>query len=137
MGKPGILIEQGKEGVRFEIAMVVGLIAVLVLLLGTLYRTILYNMSAQWYGDPNYSHGFLVPLVSVYFAWKRREQLLALQAHPSRAGIGLLGFGLVMFIVGSVGADLYLQRSSLIVVIAGLVLLILGRDALRSLALPI
>ncbi|TLY21294.1 MAG: EpsI family protein [Nitrospirae bacterium] len=137
MGKPGILVEQGKEGVRFGIAMFVGLIAVLVLLLGTLYRTILYNMSAQWYGDPNYSHGFLVPLVAVYFAWKRREQLLALQAHPSRAGIGLLGIGLLMFIVGSVGADLYLQRSSLIVVIAGLVLLILGRDALRMLALPI
>ncbi len=137
MGKPGILIEQGKEGVRSEIAMSVGLIAVLVLLLGTLYHTTLYNMSAQWYGDPNYSHGFLVPLVAVYFAWIRREQLLALQAQPSRAGIGLLGFGLVMFIVGSVGAELYLQRTSLIVVIAGLVLLILGRDALRTLALPI
>src|SRR5438093_9169465 len=101
MGKPGILIEQGKEGVRSEIAMFVGLIAVLVLLLGTLYHTILYNMSAQWYVDPDYSHGFLVPLVAVYFAWERREQLLALQPHPSKAGIGLLGIGLAMFIVGS------------------------------------
>jgi exosortase D (VPLPA-CTERM-specific) len=137
MGKAGILIEQGKEGVRFRTAMFVGLIAVLVLLLGTLYHTILYNMSAQWYGDPNYSHGFLVPLVAVYFAWERREQLLALQPHPSKAGIGLLGIGLVMFIIGSVGAELYLQRTSLIVVIAGLVLLILGRDALRTLAFPI
>jgi EpsI family protein len=137
MGGAGILIEQGKEGVRLRIAMFVGLIAVLILLLGTLYHTIFYNMSAQWYGDPNYSHGFLIPLVAVYFAWERREQLLALQTHPSKAGIGLLGIGLVMFILGSVGAELYLQRTSLIVVIAGLVLLILGRDALRTLALPI
>ena len=137
MGKAGSLMEQGTEGVRFRIAITVGLIAVLVLLLGTLYHTILYNMSAQWYVDPDYSHGFLIPLIAVYFAWKRREQLLALPAYPSRAGIGLLGIGLVMFIVGSVGAELYLQRTSLIVVIAGLVLLILGRDALRMLALPI
>jgi exosortase D (VPLPA-CTERM-specific) len=130
-------MEQGTEGVRFGIAITVGLIAVPVLLLGMLYHTILYNMSAQWYVDPDYSHGFLVPFIAVYFAWERRVQLLALPAHPSRAGIGLLGIGLAMFIIGSIGAELYLQRTSLIVVIAGLVLLILGRDALRTLAFPI
>ena len=71
MGKAGSLMEQGTEGVRFGIAITVGLIAVPVLLLGMLYHTILYNMSAQWYVDPDYSHGFLVPFIAVYFAWDK------------------------------------------------------------------
>src|SRR5205807_6738629 len=56
---------------------------------------------------------------------------------PSAWGIALFGFGLLMLVIGSVGAELYLQRSSLIVVIAGLVLLIMGCDALKTLLFPI
>lgn len=137
MGKAGSLMEQGTEGVRFGIAITVGLIAVPVLLLGMLYHTIVYKMGVQWYDEPDYSHGFLVPLVAAYFVWERRKRLLAMPIHHSLAGIGLLGVGLVMLIIGSVGAELYLQRTSLIVVLAGLVLLILGRQSLHLLVFPI
>lgn len=137
MGKAGVLIEQGKEGIRSGMAMAAGSVAVLAVLLGALYYAILYKMGVQWYDDPDYSHGFLVPLMAAYFAWERRERLLTLPAQPSRAGIGLLGVGLLMLIIGSVGAELYLQRTSLIVVLAGLVLLLLGREAVRMLAFPI
>jgi len=44
---------------------------------------------------------------------------------------------LLMLVIGSLGAELYMQRTSLIVVIAGLVLLVQGRDALHILMLPI
>ena len=137
MGKAGVLIEQGKEGIRSGMAMAAGSVAVLAVLLGALYYAILYKMGVQWYDDPDYSHGFLIPLMAAYFAWERRERLLTLPAQPSRAGIGLLGVGLLMLIIGSVGAELYLQRTSLIVVLAGLVLLLLGREAVRMLAFPI
>jgi exosortase len=115
----------------------VAAVAVLALMLGALYYAILYKMGVQWYDDPDYSHGFLVPLMAAYFVWERRERLLAIPVQPSLAGIGLLGAGLVMLIVGSVGAELYLQRTSLIVVLAGLVLLILGRASLHLLVFPI
>jgi exosortase len=42
-----------------------------------------------------------------------------------------------MLLVGSIGAELFTQRSSLIVVLAGLVLLILGRAWLWTLAFPL
>ena len=106
-------------------------------LLGALYYKIFYSMGFQWYNDPDYSHGFLVPFMSAYFVWERREKLLAMPVVPNVWGIGLLGFGLLMLVTGSVGAELYLQRTSLIVVLAGLVLLILGREFLRVLAFPI
>lgn len=102
-----------------------------------LYWPVLKALLAQWAEDPNYSHGFLVPVLSAYFVWERREKLQALPVVPSFWGVGLLAFGLLMLLIGSVGAELYAQRASLIVVLVGLVLLILGRDWLRVLAFPI
>src|SRR5713101_3907908 len=94
-------------------------------------------MGVQWYDDPDYSHGFLIPFLSGYFVWERRKKLRALSPVPNVWGIGLLGLGLLMLVIGSLGAELYLQRSSLIVVLAGLVLLLRGRESLRVLAFPI
>jgi exosortase len=116
-------------------AVLMGLILVGLLL--AIYRDILFRLGQQWYLDPDYSHGFLVPVLSLYFIWERRRQLQSLQRSPSVVGIGLLAFGLLMLFMGSVGAELYLQRTSLIVVIAGLVLLLLGGQFLRLLAFPI
>jgi exosortase len=56
---------------------------------------------------------------------------------PSLLGAGLLALGLLMLVVGSVGAELFLQRFSLVVVVAGLVWLILGTALLRELAFPL
>src|SRR5439155_16992829 len=95
-------------------------------LLAALYYKILYSLGTQWYADPDYSHGFLVPLLSGYFVWERRERLRSLPVAPSPWGIILLGGGLLMLLIGSAGAELYMQRTSIIVVIAGLVLLMLG-----------
>ena len=106
-------------------------------LLGLLYHHILLKMGIQWNDDPDYSHGFLVPVLVSYFVWERWDRLKADRLAPSVWGIGLLGLGLLILVIGSVGAELYLQRSSLIIVLAGLVLLMLGPRALKTLLFPI
>jgi exosortase len=112
-------------------------LAILALLVLGLYHKILLRLVEHWYTDPDYSHGFLVPLLALYFVWERRQQLSMLPLTPQKAGIGLLGLGLLLLVLGSAGAELYLQRTSLIIVIAGLVLLLLGKSYLRALAFPI
>ncbi|WP_447979461.1 exosortase A [Candidatus Nitrospira bockiana] len=94
-------------------------------------------MGQQWYDDPDYSHGFLVPFLVAFFVWERWEKLKRQAQEPSFWGIPVLALGLLMLIIGSIGAELYLQRSSLIIVLAGLVLLVMGRRALRILLFPI
>jgi exosortase len=112
-------------------------ISVLVALLAGLYGEVLLKMGIQWNNDPDYSHGFLVPVLVGYFVWERWDRLKIVRIAPSPWGMAVLGWGLLMLVIGSVGAELYLQRSSLIVVIAGLVLLMMGRDALKTLMFPI
>ena len=102
-----------------------------------LYRPVLKALAAQWVEDPNYSHGFLVPVLAAYFVWERRARLARIILRPSWWGVGVTLLGLLLLGIGQVGAELFLQRVSLIVVLAGLVLLVMGRDALTALSLPI
>ncbi len=110
------------------------LIGVLVLFL---YKGVLLALGGDWYIDPDYSHGFLVPFLSAFFIWERWETLQRIPVKPSVWGIFALALGLMALIVGVVGAELYVQRTSFILVIAGLVLLLLGWEFLWTLSLPI
>lgn len=101
-----------------------------------LYWPVLKALAAQWGADPNYSHGFLVPPLAAYFVWERRVRLADTTPRPSWWGLGVTVPGLLMLGVGQVGAELFLQRVSLVVVLAGLVLLVMGREVLRVLSFP-
>ena len=111
--------------------------ALLVVAVLALYAPVLRNLVRQWWNDEDYTHGFLILPLALYFVWDRRDALRRVLASPSVLGAVLLGIGLLILVVGSVGAELFLQRSSLIVVVAGLVLLILGRSFLGELVFPI
>lgn len=116
----------------------VGLVAlVLVVLLAILYWGILRNLVWQWWDDENYSHGFLVPLFSGLLIWQRRGQLAELAPDGSWVGLPVLLAGVGALIAGEVGAENFLARTSLIVILAGLVLFHLGTATFRLLAFPL
>ena len=101
-----------------------------------LYMPTLAHLVSQWWNDPNYSHGFFVPLFSAFVIWQERNKLSGLNPRPSWAGLLFLGFGLCVLIVGQMGAELFLSRLSLLIVLAGLIVLFLGWNFLRALIFP-
>jgi exosortase len=106
-------------------------------ILGAVYWGILRDLAWQWWDDANYSHGFLVPIFSAWLVWRRREQLAALTLAGSWAGLPVLIVGIGELLLGDIGADNFLTRSSLIVILAGLVLFHLGPAFFRLLAFPL
>jgi len=112
-------------------------VMVLAALLVAIYYEMLFRLGVQWYVDPDYSHGFLVPLLAAYFVWERRTRLARITPQPGWWGVGVLLLGLLMLGIGQVGAELFLQRSSLVVVLVGLVLLVVGQETLTALSFPI
>src|SRR5207248_15534 len=137
MNKADVLNRDVDVDVRSGATLSIVLTLSITALLAALYYKILYLLGMQWYADPDYSHGFLVPLLSGYFVWERRDKLRSLPVVPSPWGIVLLAGGLLMLVIGSAGAELYTQRTAITVVIAGIVLLTLGREFLRALVFPI
>ena len=115
-----------------------GLVVLVLLgLLIGLYGGILRDLAWQWWDDPNYTHGFLVPLFSGFLVWHRRKQLAALPTKGNWIGLPVLLAGVGALLLGDLAAENFLMRGSLIVVLAGLVLFHLGRDSFRVLAFPL
>jgi exosortase len=105
--------------------------------LTALYATVAPRLVQQWADDDDYTHGFLILPLALYFVWEKRAVFGRMRPSPAWQGALVLGFGLVLLIVGSVGAELFLQRISFVFVLAGLVWLILGTAFLRELAFPL
>jgi exosortase len=101
-----------------------------------LYLPTLSRLVGQWWTDPNFSHGFFVPLFSAFVIWQGRSRLTGLTLRPSWWGLLPLWFGLCVLIVGQLGAELFLSRLSMVIVLAGLIVLFLGWNFFRALLFP-
>ena len=65
------------------------------------YGPTLRNTFAAWNANPDYSHGFLVPLLALWFLWARREDRAKSESTPSWKGLALLVLaGLLRFAAG-------------------------------------
>src|SRR5881628_1379116 len=104
---------------------------------GYLYASVLPDLVADWSNDPDYSHGFLIPVLSGYFLWERRHALAQLPVQPSPVGFLVMLLGITLLLLGQVGAELFLMRVSLVVLIAGLVLYHGGWRHLKGMTFPI
>ena len=109
---------------------------ILVALLAWLYFAVLSRLAAQWLNDPNFSHGFFVPAFALFVIWQKRAELARIPLQPTWAGVVILLFGLVVLVIGVLGAELFLSRSSLLIVVAGLVVLFCGWPMFRAVLFP-
>ncbi len=110
---------------------------VLLGLIGWLYASILGRLVGQWWNDPNFSHGFFVPAFALFVLWQDRSRLASLPRAPSLWGLLILVTALCVLVVGVLGAELFLSRVSLLLLIAGLVVLFLGWNYLRAVLFPL
>jgi exosortase len=100
-------------------------------LLAWIYAPHVAGMVANWWEDPNYSHGFLVPLISAYLIWRQRDNLARAAAGPNYFGLLVVAGGLLVLVAGQLAHEFYLRRISLIPVMWGLVLLAWGWGVAR------
>ena len=110
----------------------------LVLLVLAVYALPLAHLVATWSSRDEYSHGFIIPLVSMYLVWINRRRLAALTPTPSY-GLGLLAVlaSALLLVMGRVGSVLVFEQFSFVFMIGALVLLQLGMPYLRATAFPI
>ena len=111
--------------------------ALLVTVLLALYAPVLVHLVRQWWTDPDYSHGFLVPLLSAYLIWQRRDKLAEVARKPSNWGLLVVLGSLGLLFLGSLGAELFLTRISIIGTICGLIAYFSGWKLLRAMAFPL
>ncbi len=102
-----------------------------------LYHRVLYKLVQDWFIDPNYSHGLLLPFFSAYFIWLNREELAETPVSPANQGLLWVAFGLGLLLLGAVAGELFTQRLSFLFVLYGGVVFLFGRPWAKKLAFPI
>jgi exosortase len=101
-----------------------------------LYAGVLARLAMQWWRDPNFSHGFFVPLISLWIVWSRRKQLQEVAIAPSNLGLLVIVWALFQLVGGVIGAEVFLARTSFVVLVGGIVLFFLGWKWLKAVAFP-
>jgi exosortase len=94
-------------------------------------------MVSDWYNDPNYSHGFLIPFVSGYFVWQKRDTLKQAALKSSRAGLAVVVAGLLLYLAGTLSGELFSMKLSMLIVLAGSVLYVFGSEVFRIVLFPL
>ncbi len=101
------------------------------------FAPILYHMALNWKLVADYSHGFLVAPLAVYFAWERLPQLKRAPVDPTWWGVLALALGSLSLMVGRLGVEQMSMRVAFVLTLIGIVLLTLGRSMGRILAFPL
>jgi exosortase len=110
---------------------------ILCVLLIVLYRDVLLKWGLDLWNDDNYSHGLLIPFISLYFIRNRFASLKQAEVHPNNPGLLIILAGLFLFILGSIGGEFFSKRISLIVVLYGLISFLEGKDVAKILRFPV
>lgn len=106
-----------------------------VAILALVYWPVFRWLVNSWLSNEFYSHGFLVPLVSGFFVWTRREYLQ--KREPSIIGAFFLVPGALLYGLSFLWEIRVLGVLSLIIVLTGLVFSFFGTRTARAMLFPL
>ena len=103
------------------------------IVIAILFRELLFGCVSRWTTEPQYSHGFAIPLMALGLGWYSRGKFLPGVARSNIFGLSLIIIG----IVGHVAAIYFyveaIDAISFVVTVCGTTLLIWGRRAFAAL----
>jgi exosortase A len=112
-------------------------VGLLILGIALVYWQVLRKLVYDWANDGNYSHGFLIVPIALYLVWERRAKLQQITLRPTTFGLVVFVGSILVLLAGLLGAELFLTRISLLGVLIGIILFLLGWAHLRVLAFPL
>jgi exosortase D (VPLPA-CTERM-specific) len=89
-----------------------------------------------WQRD-EYSHGFLIPLISAFLLWQRRDDFVGRPFEGSWMGVIVVLLGLALYFLGSLASITTVDTYALVVVIAGCLLAVMGGKAFKPALVPV
>ena len=101
------------------------------------YFPVIVRLVKQWANDDDMGHGFFVPIIAGWIAWQKLSEAESVPAIPDMRALFLLAWAAVQLYIGTLGAELFLARSALVLTIIGAVWLLGGVRYLKVFAFPL
>jgi exosortase A len=113
-------------------------IAIIFILFIACYHDVLLWMYGRCRSaDSYYSHAFLIPFVSGFLVWQKRQRLKALSVGTSWWGLALIVFAALLHIAGTTLYVFSISGFSIFFLLIGLCLYIYGKEITREIAFPL
>src|SRR3954449_2324701 len=87
-------------------------IGIVTALIYALFWDVLLDMAHDWWNEPAYSQGMLLPPLALYVAWLHRRQTFGYTAKPDARGLLFTAFACCTFVLGNVASEFFMMRFS-------------------------
>jgi exosortase len=114
-------------------------IGIIAALLYWLFHKEIGGIVSQWLTDPSWSHGFIIPLFSLYFLNQSKQEILNIRTKPNYLGLVLLA-GVILFYVFNTITPAgygYFRQISAVGALLGVVFFLGGWGLLKYTWLPV
>jgi len=98
-----------------------------------LYLQVIHELVQDWLRDDNYSHGFLIVPLALYFAWERRHKFAGIDPRPSSLGLLLI---LPAIFATVLNMHSFVNRIAMLICLAGGFVFIYGWARMKVMAFP-
>ena len=101
-----------------------------------LFGTVLIDMARDWWNEPAWSQGMLLPPLALYISWINRNRTFSFAATSDRRGLLWIAIACCSFILGKLASEFFMMRFAFVILLIGLVWTFWGFPRLRTLAFP-
>ena len=94
-------------------------------------------MVQRWNTSEEYGYGYIIPLITIFLIWQRKDQLLKSDFHPTYWALPVLVFSGLLYFIGAISATHTLSQYALVLTILALAYGFLGWKKFKIIAIPI
>jgi len=105
--------------------------------LGVLYAAVIKFLVDDWINLPDFSHGFLIPIISLYIVYEKRREWSKVIFEGQWSGLFWICLGVLLLLVGNLATEYFIMRLSLLLVLGGIILFLAGMGPLKILLFPL
>lgn len=101
------------------------------------YRGGISELIVRWDKQEEYSHGYMLPFITLYFIWLKKDQIRQSEFSGSWLSLFIVIPALAIFLIGEVSALFILIQYSLIAVLFGIAISIMGWPEVKPVLTPL
>lgn len=113
------------------------LLGIVIVLAGYAFHDTVADMLYRWNTQEEYGYGYLIPVITLFLIWQRKQQLAETGFSAAWSGLVLVVLGGAMFFLGAVATTHTLSQYGLVVTVLGVALALLGWEAFRIVMVPL
>jgi exosortase D (VPLPA-CTERM-specific) len=113
------------------------MLGIIIVLAGYAFHYTILDMVDRWNTKEEYGYGYLIPVISLFLVWQRKNQLAETEFRPAAAGLVLVILGGLLLFLGAIATTHTLSQYGLVVTVLGIALALLGWEAFRIVMVPL